>query len=46
MITFTPPQCENCISYDNINCSCREESSSLFGGNISRYTLPVISLSV
>ena len=35
MITFTPPQCENCISYDNVKCSCREESSSLFGGNIS-----------
>ena len=35
MRTFTPPQCESCISYDYINCSCREESSSLFGGNIN-----------
>lgn len=35
MRTFTPPQCESCISYDYIKCSCREESSSLFGGNIS-----------
>ena len=35
MRTFTPPQCESCISYDNIKCSCREESSQLFGGSIS-----------
>ena len=35
MRTFTPPQCESCISYDYIKCSCREESSPLFGGNIS-----------
>lgn len=25
----------SCISWDQSNCSCREESSSLFGGNIS-----------
>lgn len=35
MRTFTPPRCESCISYDHIKCSCREESSSLFGGKIS-----------
>ena len=35
MKTFTPPQCENCISYDCIKCSCREEGSPMFGGNIS-----------
>lgn len=35
MRTFTPPKCESCISYDHIKCSCREESSPLFGGNIS-----------
>ena len=35
MRTFTPPKCESCISYDYIKCSCREESSSLVGGNIS-----------
>ena len=35
MRTFTPPQCESCISFDHIKCGCREESSSLFGGNIS-----------
>ena len=35
MRTFTQPQCESCISYDHIKCSCREESSPLFGGNIS-----------
>lgn len=35
MRTFTTPVCENCISYDHIKCGCREESSSLFGGNIS-----------
>ena len=35
MRTFTSPQCENCISYDHMKCGCREESSSLFGGNIS-----------
>ena len=35
MRTFTSSQCENCISYDYIKCSCREESSPLFGGNIS-----------
>ena len=34
MRTFTPPKCESCISYDCIKCSCREESSPLFGGNI------------
>lgn len=35
MRTFTPPRCESCISYDHIKCSCREEISPLFGGNIS-----------
>ncbi|MDD6754387.1 MAG: hypothetical protein PUE15_10890 [Prevotella sp.] len=35
MRKFTSSQCENCISYDHIKCSCREESSPLFGGNIS-----------
>lgn len=35
MRTFTPPRCENCISYDQIKCSCREQSSPLFGGSIS-----------
>ena len=35
MRTFTTPVCDNCISYDHIKCGCREESSSLFGGNIS-----------
>lgn len=35
MRTFTPPQCKSCISFDHIKCSCREESSSLFGGSIS-----------
>ena len=35
MRTFTPPKCESCISYDHIKCSCREQSSPLFGGNIS-----------
>ena len=35
MRTFTPPQCESCISYDHIKCSCIEESSPLFGGSIS-----------
>ena len=35
MRTFTPPKCESCISYDHIKCSCREESSPLFVGNIS-----------
>ena len=39
MKTFTSSQCENCISYDNIKCSCREESSPLFGGNISPFHL-------
>ena len=32
----TPPRkCENCISFDLAKCSCREQSSSLFGGSIS-----------
>ena len=35
MRTFTTPVCENCIAYDHIKCVCREESSSLFVGNIS-----------
>lgn len=35
MRTFTPPKCEYCLSYDRINCSCREQSSPLFGGSIS-----------
>ena len=35
MRTFKSPQCESCISYDYIKCSCREESSPLFGGSIS-----------
>ena len=35
MITFTPPQCESCNTNDHSKCSCREESSPLFGGNIS-----------
>jgi hypothetical protein len=35
MRTFNPPKCESCISYDYIKCSCREESSPLFGGSIS-----------
>ena len=39
MRTFTPPKCESCISYDYIKCSCREESSPLFGGNISPFHL-------
>ena len=39
MKTFTSSQCENCISYDNIKCSCREESSPMFGGNISPFHL-------
>lgn len=39
MRTFTPPQCESCISYDHSKCSCREESSPLFGGNISPFHL-------
>ena len=39
MKTFTSSQCEKCISYDNIKCSCREESSPLFGGNISPFHL-------
>lgn len=28
-------RCENCISFDPAKCSCREQSSSLFGGSIS-----------
>ena len=39
MRTFTTSVCENCISYDHIKCGCREESSSLFGGNISPFHL-------
>ena len=39
MRTFTPPRCENCISYDYIKCSCMEQSSPLFGGNISPLNL-------
>ena len=39
MRTFKSPQCESCISYDYIKCSCREESSPLFGGNISPFHL-------
>ena len=40
MRTFTTPQkCESCISYDHIKCSCREESSPLFGGNIIPFHL-------
>lgn len=35
MRTFIPPKCESCISYDYIKCSCREDRSPLFGGNIS-----------
>ena len=35
MRTFTQSQCESCISYDHRKCSCIEESSSLFGGNVS-----------
>ena len=35
MRTLTTPQCENCISFDLAKCSCREQSSSLFGGSIS-----------
>ena len=35
MRRFTTPVCENCISYDHIKRGGREESSSLFGGNIS-----------
>ena len=35
MRTFTLSQCESCISYDHVKCSCREENSTLFGGNIS-----------
>ena len=39
MRTFTPPQCESCFSYDHSKCICREESSPLFGGNISTFYL-------
>ena len=39
MRTFTPQQCESCISYDHSKCSCIEESSPLFGGNISPFHL-------
>ena len=39
MRIFTRPQCESCISWDQRNCSCREESSPLFGGNISPFHL-------
>ena len=39
MRTLTPPQCESCISYDHSKCICREESSPLFGGNISPFHL-------
>lgn len=35
MRTFTSSQCESCISYDQVRYCCREESSPLFGGNIS-----------
>ena len=35
MRTFTSHKCENCISYDHIKYGCREESSSMFGSNIS-----------
>ena len=35
MRTFTSSLCENCISYDHVKYSCREESSLLFGGDIS-----------
>lgn len=33
----TPPphKCESCISYDLAQCSCREQSSTMFGGSIS-----------
>ena len=35
MRTFTPPKCEHCISYDHVDCGCKEKSSPFFGGNIS-----------
>lgn len=39
MRTYTPPRCENCISFDQIKNSCREKSSPLFGGSISSFHL-------
>ena len=42
MRTFTTPKCEKCISFDLAKCSCREQSSSLFGGSISPMHLACI----
>lgn len=36
ILSYPPPhKCENCISYDLAQCSCREQSSTMFGGSIS-----------
>lgn len=36
-MSFTPPTCQNCISYSHVQCSCREQGSDFFGGNISPF---------
>nr|DAU56294.1 MAG TPA: hypothetical protein [Caudoviricetes sp.] len=46
MRTYTPPRCENCISYDQIKNSCREKvrrcSAAVFRPSIS----PALTISV
>lgn len=37
--THTHPVCQNCISFDHIKNSCREQSSEFFGGSISPFHL-------
>lgn len=37
--TYTHPTCQNCISFDNLKNSCREQSSEFFGGSISPFHL-------
>ena len=37
--TYTHPLCQNCISFNGIKDSCREQSSEFFGGSISPFHL-------
>ena len=36
---LTPPTCQNCISFNAIKNSCKEQSSDFYGGSISPFHL-------
>lgn len=44
--TYTHPLCQNCISFDGIKNSCREQSSEFSAAASLRSIFPVLSISV